>query len=314
MAARDTLITKENENMSRVICAGSINMDIVAGSDKHPSVGETVPGSTLDYFPGGKGANQAVAAARLGASTMMLGKVGDDASGSQLVEFLTNQGVDTNHIAVEPNCPTGTAIIVVAQSDNTIVVIPGANGRVNGSDVAITMNENDVLISQFEIPIATVTDFFRVGRNAGAKTVLNPAPAHKIPKELLDLCDVIILNETELAFIAGIERVDLKNAASCAKSIRAAADQVIIVTLGAAGAVAVAGDREVHVEGRNVPAVDTTGAGDCFVGALAASLAHGNSVDESVERANIAASISVQRAGAAPSMPTMEELDSGEFN
>src|SRR3954447_21484842 len=196
-------------NMGRVFVAGSINMDVVATAGRHPKVGETVAGQAVHYFPGGKGANQAVAAAKLGATTALIGRLGTDAFGQQLRTFLAAQGVDLALVKDTPDIHTGTAIITVADADNTIVVVPGANACVSAEDVAAPiLASGDVAVSQFEIPQATIGAFFKRARAAGATTILNPAPAIACGPELLDLVDILILNETELGFLAGITLAD----------------------------------------------------------------------------------------------------------
>ncbi|KRQ05432.1 ribokinase [Bradyrhizobium manausense] len=297
--------------MGRVFVAGSINMDVVATADRHPKVGETVAGREVLYFPGGKGANQAVAASRLGARTTLIGRLGKDAFGAELRAFLAAQGVDLGWLR-DADTHSGTAIITVAASDNTIVVIPGSNALVSAEDVAdVPLAKDDVAVSQFEIPLPTIAAFFARARSAGATTLLNPAPAQKMSGELLALVDILVLNETELGFLAGVELADSDQAAkiiAVARQLQARADQTICVTLGKRGVLALAASEEFAVPGREVKAVDTTGAGDCFVGALASQLADGAPLRAALAFANAAASISVQRMGAGPSMPTAAEV------
>ncbi|UWU71248.1 ribokinase [Bradyrhizobium sp. NC92] len=298
--------------MGRVFVAGSINMDVVATADRHPRIGETVAGRQVLYFPGGKGANQAVAASRLGARTTLIGRWGRDSFGAELKAFLGEQGIDLGYVVETAETHTGTAIITVAEADNTIVVVPGANGLVGADDVSVVpLLKGDVAVSQFEIPLPTIAAFFHRARAAGAVTVLNPAPAQKMPGELLALVDILVLNETELGFLAGSELSESDAAAritEVARQLQAREDQTICVTLGKRGVLALAGRDEIAVAGRVVKAVDTTGAGDCFVGALAAQLAEGAPLREALTFANAAASISVQRMGAGPSMPTAGEV------
>jgi ribokinase len=298
--------------MGRVFVAGSINMDVVATADRHPRVGETVAGKQVLYFPGGKGANQAVAASRLGARTTLIGRLGTDSFGAELRTFLTAQGIDPGSIKETPETHTGTAIITVAASDNTIVVIPGSNALVSADDVAeVPLAKGDVAVSQFEIPLPTIAAFFQRARSAEATTLLNPAPAQKMSPELLALVDILVLNETELGFLAGAELYDHDEAAkiiAVARKLQARQDQTICVTLGKRGVLALAATEEFAVPGRAVKAVDTTGAGDCFVGALASQLADGVPLRAALAFANAAASISVQRMGAGPSMPTAAEV------
>lgn len=299
--------------MGRVFVAGSINMDVVATADRHPKVGETVAGQAVHYFPGGKGANQAVAAAKLGASTALIGRLGTDAFGQQLRAFLTAQSVDLALVKDTPDIHTGTAIITVADADNTIVVVPGANGRVGPEDVAAPiLAKGDVAVSQFEIPLPTIEAFFKRARAAGATTILNPAPALACGPELLELVDVLVLNETELGFFVNTTLCDDDPPArfvDAAKRLQTGAKAIVCVTLGKRGVLALANGEASMIAGREVKAVDTTGAGDCFVGALAAQLTKGAAIRDAITYANVAASISVQRMGAAPSMPTATEVD-----
>jgi ribokinase len=299
--------------MGKVFVAGSINMDIVATAARHPRIGETVAGKQVLYFPGGKGANQAVAAAKLGAVTKLIGRVGTDAFGRELRAFLAAQGVDLGFVQETSEAHTGTAIVTLADADNTIVVVPGANALVNAEDVgALVLAKGDIAVSQFEIPLTTISAFFQRARAAGATTILNPAPAIAFGAELLDLVDVLILNESELGLLGKIELHDADDPArfmEAAARLRGERDMIIVVTLGKRGAIAIVNGKPVIVEGRAVKAVDTTGAGDCFVGAMAAQLAAGKSIRDALGYANIAASICVQRMGAAPSMPTVAEVE-----
>ncbi len=298
--------------MGRVFVAGSINMDVVATADRHPKVGETVAGRAVHYFPGGKGANQAVAAAKLGAATTLIGRLGTDAFGQQLLAFLAAQAVDLAHVKDTADVHTGTAIITVADADNTIVVVPGANALVSAEDVrAISFAKDDVAVSQFEIPLPTISAFFQRAKAAGATTILNPAPAIMFGKDLLDLVDILVLNETELGFLTSTELRDSDNDErfiTAARSLQASESQIICVTLGKRGVLTLIDGQAEMIEGRAVKAVDTTGAGDCFVGALAAQLANGTPIRDALGYANLAASICVQRMGAAPSMPTAAEI------
>ena len=299
--------------MGRVFVAGSINMDVVATATRHPKVGETVAGHAVHFFPGGKGANQAVAAAKLGASTALIGRLGVDPFGQQLRSFLAAQGVDLALVKDTTGADSGTAIITIANADNSIVVVPGANARVSVDDVAAPLLvKGDVAVSQFEIPLPTVGAFFERARAAGATTILNPAPAIGCSPALLDLVDILVLNETELGFFTHTELNDSDapdRFAEAARRLQTGASGIICVTLGRRGVLALVGGEAVMIAGRAVKAVDTTGAGDCFVGALAAQLAGGAPIRDALNYANAAASICVQRMGAAPSMPTASEVD-----
>jgi ribokinase len=298
--------------MGRVFVAGSINMDVVATVDRHPRIGETVTGKRVLFSPGGKGANQAFAAAKLGASATLIGRIGTDVFGRELRAFLAAQGVDLRFVQESSEADTGTAIVTIAKADNTIVVIPGANGLVSADDIAaVPLATGDVAVSQFEIPQPAVGAFFRRARAAGAITILNPAPAVEFDDGLLDLVDVLILNETELSLFSksGLRDSDEpERFIEAARALQGERDMIVCVTLGKRGVVALAEGKQLIVEGRAVRAVDTTGAGDCFVGAVAALLADGQSIRNAITYANVAASLSVQRIGAAPSMPTAAEI------
>jgi ribokinase len=287
-------------------------MDVVATTARYPKLGETVPGKDVFFLPGGKGANQAVAAARLGAPAALIGRVGRDSFGADLNTFLAAQGVDLQHVLESGSAPTGTAMITIAEQDNAIIVVAGANAEVGPADVnRPAIGRGDVLVSQLEIPPQTVEAFFARGRAAGARTILNPAPALETGRALLELADIVILNETELATLTHRE-VDANAAptaiADAARALRSHAEQVVCVTIGKRGAVALIGEAAHGVAGRQIAAVDTTGAGDCFAGAVAAELARGRPIHDAFAFANAAASICVQRMGAGPSMPSRDEV------
>jgi ribokinase len=298
--------------VGRVLVAGSINMDIVAKAPRFPRIGETVAGFDLHFFPGGKGANQAVAAAKSGAPTELIGKVGQDVFGGELRAFLAKQGVGVTRVTEIKETPTGTAIITVSDAHNTIVVVAGANGLVDPSDIeAVNVEPGDILVSQFEIPIETIKALFSRGRRIGARTILNPAPVVMFERGLLDLVDILVLNETELGALTGADVGDDDEPSTLiklARSLRRTERQVICVTLGQRGVVTLADSDVIQIAGHAVVAIDTTGAGDCFVGAMAARLAAGASIQDALKYANRAASICVQRQGAGPSMPTRAEV------
>ncbi len=299
--------------MNRVIVVGSINVDLVAAVDRFPRPGETVLGRDLRRFPGGKGANQAVAAARLGGRTAMVGAVGDDAFGAEMLAFLGSMGVDKQDVLVRPGESTGTALISVCAGENTIVVVPGANASVDTRSIdVLDLHAGDVVLCQLEVPILTVAAVLDRARQCGAISILNAAPALAEAKSILAGCDVLVLNEIELATYACIPihgDATLQTVADAAGHLRARAAQVIIVTLGQRGSVVSRSDRWFHEPGREVVVVDTTGAGDCFCGALAASLARGMTIEAAVKFANVAGSIAVQRIGAGPGMPALAEVE-----
>lgn len=301
-----------SENPARVVVAGSVNMDLVVRAARHPRAGETVLGDTFQTFPGGKGANQAVAAARLGARASLVAMLGDDAFGDSLEEFLRSEAVDVTHLLRTPGTSGVGCIVVDAHSQNTIVVVPGANARLGPEAVQrVPVSQGDLLVSQLEIPLDTVQAFFEHGKARGATTLLNPSPAQACPHRLCDLADILVLNETEAALLAGtpaFDRHDVQAVQEAARALQARVGQVVVVTLGDRGAIALHAGTLHAIPARQVQAVDPTGAGDCFVGALAARLVAGDALLVALHYANAAASICVQANGAAPSLPHRAEV------
>ncbi|GAA3396708.1 ribokinase [Streptomyces roseoviridis] len=292
--------------MTSIVVLGSTNMDLVAYVAKAPGRGETVTGRDFRTVPGGKGANQAVAAARAGAEVSIIGAVGADDFGLRLRAALEHSGVDTDLLRTVEG-PSGTAHIVVDdEGGNAIVVIPGANGTVTSlthGDEALIATA-DALLLQLELPLAVVAEGARAARERGVRTVLTPAPARALPTELLSVTDLLVPNEHEAAALTG--HTDPLAAA------RSLLDDVpeVVVTLGAAGCLyAARGADPVTVPTPRVRAVDTTAAGDTFVGALAVALAEGRPAPEALAWASAAAALSVQREGASTSMPYRTEID-----
>ncbi|MFD3616638.1 ribokinase [Streptomyces sp. NPDC058676] len=294
--------------MTHIAVLGSTNMDLVAYVEKAPQRGETVTGREFRTIPGGKGANQAIAAARAGATVSMIGAVGNDAFGARLRSTLEHSGVTTDHLRTTEG-PSGTAHIVVDdEGANAIVVIPGANGTVDhlapGDEGLIA--SADALLLQLEIPLAAVLAGARAARDHGVRTVLTPAPAQPLPPELLAATDLLVPNEHEAAALTGL--TDPHDAAT------ALLERVpeVVVTLGAAGSLhATRGAEPATVPAPQVTAVDSTGAGDTFVGTLAVALGEGRPMREALEWAATAAALSVQRPGASASMPYRAEIEAG---
>lgn len=300
--------------MGRVVVVGSINDDLAVTADRLPGPGETVHGTAVVHSSGGKGANQAVAAARAGAAAVMVGCVGSDPAGERLVAGLGAFGVDTSSVAAVDE-PTGVAVVTVAGGENTIVVVPGANARLDvARAAAVALEAGDVVVAQLETPVEATTAAFRRAREAGAVTVLNPAPAAPVPDELLALTDHLVVNEHEVDIVIGVDAADLvadrDGAPGGARAdLRAVTSATVHLTLGADGVLVLAPDLVAVVAGRTVDVVDSTGAGDCYVGTVAAGIAVGATLLGAVRRANVAASLSVTRPGATPSMPTATEVD-----
>ncbi|MEA2222301.1 MAG: ribokinase [Solirubrobacteraceae bacterium] len=292
-----------------MVVAGSVHLDFVVTAPRHPRIGETVIGIDVANFPGGKGANQAVAAARAGCSTLLVGCVGDDEAASELRTFLRDSGVELTYLRTVPGA-TGRAFVTVADDDNAVVVIRGADAHTSPDDVGrIPLTASDVLVSQFELDNDTVEAFFAAGKAVAARTLLNPSPSRVTPASLWYSSDVIVVNEIELEWLRrtadGAEpATDLKDRAA---SLLVREDQAVVVTLGPNGCVVVDRMGATRIPGRPVDVADTTGAGDCFLGNMASQLAAGRDLRAAAEVANIAASVAVQRMGAATSMPTAAE-------
>ena len=305
--------------MGRVVVFGSINRDLVVRVSRFPLPGETLSGDDFAEFPGGKGANQAVAACRLGADTILIGMTGSDGFGQSMRAFLGAEGLDTAHIGTAGDIATGIALITVeATGENTVIVVPGANHHVRSAQLDdIRLTPDDLLVTQFEIPLGETKAALRSARAAGARTLLNPAPMQDIPADMLELCDFLVLNETELATVSGVERISTPvDAEAAMQHLRARPDcsaLTLIVTLGADGCLAQGPQGRMRISGQAVDVVDTTGAGDCFVGALAAGLSMNMPLEHALHQANRAAARSVTRLGAASSMPYARDLQEIEY-
>ncbi len=300
--------------MNPIIVVGSINMDVVTRTARLPRPGETVAGQSVHFIPGGKGSNQAIAASRLQGAVRLVGKLGQDAFGDSLRTFFKTESLDVSNVQAITTAPTGTALIVVDDhSENTIVVVGGANLQITAADVEnMPLNGDEIIVTQFEVPQPTVLALFRKAKAVGATTILNPAPAAACPPEILALSDFLIINETELAFFANSPTVPETHAAIYAlvNQLRTRPEQNILVTLGSKGVLAFTPNGVIEVAGHAVQAIDTTGAGDCFVGALAVALAENQPLPQALAFANLAAALSVQKLGASSSMPTRTELES----
>lgn len=299
--------------MKDILVIGSSNTDMVIKTGKLPSPGETILGGKFLLNPGGKGANQAVAATRLGGKVTFVGKRGNDLFGNQTVGLLMREGIDTEYFLKDPEMPSGVALITVnSEGENMIVVAPGANANLRPEDLPeeiFKCGRFAILLLQLEIPVET--DFYaaKAATKCRIKTILNPAPAQKLPDELLKNVWALTPNEIEAETLTGIT---IHNLASCSKAASALYNRGvknIIITLGETGAYIKSESFTGLVPGIKVDAIDTTAAGDVFNGALAVALAEGKELKEAVEFANRAASISVTRLGAQASAPFRNELD-----
>jgi ribokinase len=285
-------VTEQSSPPGRVLVVGSANLDLVATTARHPTPGETLIGHDYSEHPGGKGLNQAVAAARAGSPTRFVGAVGRDDAGQTLTRVAGEADVDTSEVAVV-DVSTGRALIIVADSgENSIVVVPGANELCPAG----AARAGEVVLAQLEVPLNTVESTFRRAREVGATTVLNPAPARPLPPELLDLVDIIVPNEHELDLLGGVSNLLEKGVGT------------VVVTLGAEGARVHTSEGAVDIPTLSVDAVDTTGAGDTFCGYLASGLASGLPLESAARRGCLAAALSTTRPGAVPSIPTSAEV------
>lgn len=299
--------------MARIIVVGSLNMDLVVRASHIPIPGETVLGSDFGTFPGGKGANQAVAAARQGASVTFVGRVGADAFGRQLVAGLQGEGIDTHHVGVDETAATGVALIILdAAGENSIVVALGANGRLMPKQIRTSeaaFRGADVLLLQLETPLKSVLMAARQAKIHQVRVVLNPAPAQMLPLELLALVDVLVPNETELALLTGLPVDTLERIEEAARTLLAQGVSALVVTLGGRGALIVEQNRPAsYVPAFAVEVVDTTAAGDSFAGALSVALAEGTSLRAAVTRGCAAGALATTRLGAQPSIPTRTQV------
>lgn len=283
---------------------GSINVDIIASVDRLPAAGETVLARETRRLPGGKGANQAVAAARMGAHTILIGAVGDDEAGRWMCDQLAGAGVNVDGVRTVPGEQSGTAYVAVdAGGENQIIVAPGANRRTESTGPVAS----GVLLAQLEVPLAAVAALFT---RSTAIRILNAAPPVPQARALFDHVDLLIMNQHELAmFLALPEPPRTVEAALAARTLLTRSDQAVIVTLGAGGAMAVWQDRHLHVPALPIRPVDTIGAGDCFCGALAALLDEGRGIDDAMPLANAAAALCALGHGAIPAMPERARVE-----
>ena len=299
--------------MSRAIIIGSINMDIVTYVKNHPKIGETVFCDDVKYFPGGKGSNQAVSCKRLGCDTYMIGRVGDDEFGGQMLKFLKDEGIHIQEVKKLNNTATGRAFITVSKdSQNSIIVMSGANLVWEDSFLNKTFFEKeDIVLAQFEVPNEVIKEAFLKAKSSGALTILNPAPMREIDEVIRNNTDIIIVNEIELEALSGtIENLQDEDILfNHAKKLIEGGYKTVIVTLGSAGVLLLNQEYRVNIEARVVEPVDTTGAGDTFIGGIVSGLTRGLDMIQAIKFANIAASISVTREGAASSIPTIKEVN-----
>jgi len=298
--------------MNKIVVVGSLNMDLVVRIPQIPLPGETLLGGNFKTFPGGKGANQAVAAARLGGDVVMIGCVGNDSFGQELRETLARDAINIEHVAVHPDQATGVALIQVDErGQNSIAVASGANFCLTGAQIekALSSLESfDVLVMPLETPLETIYTAARIAASRGVRVLLNPAPAQVLQRDLLERVDVLLPNEHEVMRVAGGDAADLQSAA---EKLLGLGVKNLLVTLGDQGAALFDGknNQPICIPAFPVQAVDTTAAGDCFVGALAVALCEGKPLAAAAGFASAASAIAVTRPGAQPSLPLRAEVE-----
>ncbi len=291
---------------------GSSNMDLVVKSPRIPVPGETILGGDFLMVPGGKGANQAVAAARLGADVCFVARVGNDVFGRKSLENFQREGLNIRHVTLTSDAPSGVALITVdGAGDNAIVVAPGANARLSPEDVYQAQSEvssADAVVVQLEVPMATVQCAAELAHRAGVPLILNPAPAQTLSAELLAMVGVLTPNETEAQILTGVEAVDIESSRKAARKLLEMGVKAVVLTMGTRGLLLADETSMEMIAAEKVKAVDTTAAGDAFTGSLAVGLGQGHSLRDSAIFANRVAALSVTKMGAQPSMPTMQEV------
>jgi ribokinase len=309
----DPVAGLDRRERGNIVVVGSANMDLVVHAARLPTSGETLLGGGFETCPGGKGANQAIAAARLGASVAMVGCVGDDAFGATLLNGLASDRIDTAHMQRLKAVPSGIAMITVAADGaNTIVVAPGANVRLTPElvDAAADLIANaGMLVCQLEVPVDAVRRAVDVAVRHGTAVLLNPAPAQPLPDDLYAQVDFLIVNETEAQALTGIAVSDIAAAREAADALRRKGARTVIVTLGAGGVWYSGPEGESHMTAPRVDAVDTTGAGDTFAGGFAAARVRGAGLSDAIAFAQRAAALSVMKKGAQSSIPMRAEVD-----
>ncbi|AQQ71156.1 Ribokinase [Limihaloglobus sulfuriphilus] len=297
---------------NKVVVVGSSNMDLVAKTPRIPVAGETLSGTDFFMVPGGKGANQAVAAARLGADVVFVAKLGKDVFASRSIDNYRNAGIDISRIEQIEGVPSGIAMIAVEESgNNSIIVVPGANAKLGPADVTAAKDDiaaATVVVAQLEIPMETVLETAKAAQAVGAAFILDPAPAGELSDELLSMVDIIKPNETEAEAITGIKVSDRASAAKAADVLLDKGVKTVIITLGGRGFMLARGRSKEIIANHNVKVVDTTAAGDAFVGGLAFGIAAGKPLKDAAVYANYVAAVSVTRQGAQTSLPTQMEV------
>lgn len=294
--------------MKNVLVIGSINMDLTVSTDRMPKLGETVTGTGFSTYFGGKGANQAIALAKQGSNVRFIGAVGNDPYGSSCIENFKNNNIEFHGRVIE-GVSTGVAVITVCGGDNCIILHGGANDMVDKTMLSPELFDwADIVVMQLEIPLETVIESAKIAKQHNCITVLNPAPARELPDELLAHTDIIIPNEYEAQLLTGIECIDEESSRNAVFALKEKGVKQVIITLGSKGCAFTEGDLVVFKSPYKTKAVDTTAAGDSFIGGLCSALIRADDLSDAVDYASMVSSITVSRHGASVSIPTKEEV------
>jgi ribokinase len=302
------------KDATKIAVVGSSNMDLVVKSKSIPAIGETILGGDFIMVPGGKGANQAVAAAKLGAEVFLIAKLGEDIFAEHSLNNFKKEAVNTKHLVQTGEAPSGVALIMVDEKgNNSIVVAPGANNTLLPADVKKA--ESDIascgaVVAQLEVPLETIEFTAKMANNLKVPFVLDPAPARELDPELLSMVDVLTPNETEAQILTGIEVTDEESARVAAGNLLGRGIKTVIITLGDKGYLLADSEETKYVSGKKVDAVDSTAAGDAFTGSLAVGIAENKAISDAALFANYVAALSVTKMGAQSSMPTLQEVES----
>lgn len=298
--------------MNNIIVVGSINMDLVVQTNRAPVKGETLSGIAYQTIPGGKGANQAVAVAKLGGQVCFVGRVGNDGFGKKMMQAMKSEGIYDEYIVTDPESTTGMAFIVVeSEGDNRIIVVPGANARVSNDDVERVFcahSEAQALVLQFEIPLETAFFAIEKAMKKQIPVFLNAAPAYSIPDSVLNKVDFLIVNETELGFLAGCDIVDKESGRKAAENFLDKGVGCVILTLGAKGAMTISRDECLYVPPFDAKVIDTTAAGDSFIGGFVTAYLETRDIAIALRTGNAAGALATTKMGAQTSIPTKEEV------
>ncbi|GAA0740546.1 ribokinase [Clostridium oceanicum] len=303
--------------MNNIVVLGSMNMDMVLDVEQYPKEGETILARSMEKIPGGKGANQAVAASRLGSNVFMIAKIGMDENGEILLANLKKDNINIENVYIDKVNPTGNAIITINKSgNNSIIVVSGSNMKITSKDLdkakKVIDSDKDIMVSQFETPIDITVKAFKLAKEKNIITILNPAPAHKVPKELLENVDIIVPNETEFLKITGVEINNTQDARVGCENLFNKGVKYVIVTLGEKGSMILSKQKEELIPAKKVKAIDTTAAGDSFIGALASKIDAKNlnfdNLKSAVEFSSEVSSIVVTKKGAQFSIPYLKDI------